>query len=94
MLTPRPAARPRICAYAIDDAVHQGQLKVGPTTRKVQQRVAEQLKTAAIANFTIALDKPAERDDGSVFTDHHVRAALINKGFENVPLEIGRCPHP
>jgi hypothetical protein len=44
MLTPRPAARPRICAYAIDDAAHLGQLKVGPTTRKVQQRVAEQLK--------------------------------------------------
>ena len=31
---------------------------------------------------------------GSVFTDRDVRAALINKGFENVQLEIGRCPHP
>jgi hypothetical protein len=94
MLTPRPAARPRIGAYAIDDAAHEGQLKVGQTTRKLQQRVAEQLKTAAIANFNIALDEPAERDDGSVFTGHDVRAALINKGFGNVQLEIGRCPHP
>ena len=76
ILTPKPASRLRIYAYTIDDAAHQGLLKVGQTTRDVRQRVAEQLKTAAIANYTIVLDEAAERDDGSVFTDHEVRAAL------------------
>ena len=91
VLTPKPDARPRIYAYAIADAAHHGQLKVGQTTRDVKRRVAEQLKTAAIQNFSIALDEPAERDDGSIFTDHEVRAALVKKGFEKVTLEWVRC---
>jgi hypothetical protein len=91
ILTPKPEARPRIYAYAIADAAHQGQLKVGQTTRDVKQRVAEQVRTAAIQNFTIELDEPAERDDGSIFTDHEVRAALVKKGFEKVTLEWVRC---
>jgi hypothetical protein len=91
VLTPKPEARPRIYAYAIADAAHHGQLKVGQTTRHVKQRVAEQLKTAAIQNFSIELDEPAERDDGSIFTDHEVRDALIKKGFEKVTLEWVRC---
>ena len=91
ILTPKPEARPRIYAYAIDDAAHKGQLKVGQTTRDVKQRVAEQLKTAAITNFTIVLDEPAERDDGSIFTDHQVRAALAKKGHANAALEWMHC---
>ncbi|MBK7002572.1 MAG: restriction endonuclease [Rhodoferax sp.] len=91
VLTPKPEARPRIYAYSIADAAHHGQLKVGQTTRNVKQRVAEQLKTAAIQNFTIALDEAAERDDGSIFTDHEVRSALVKKGFENSVLEWVRC---
>ena len=91
ILTPKPEARPRIYAYTIADAAHHGLLKVGQTTRDVQRRVAEQLKTAAIQNFIIALDEPAERDDGAIFTDHEVRAALVKKGFENTTLEWVRC---
>ena len=91
VLPPKPEARPRIYAYSIADAAHHGQLKVGQTTRNVQQRVAEQLKTAAIHNYRIELDEPAERDDGSVFSDHEVRAALVRKGFANTQLEWMRC---
>ena len=91
VLPPKPEARPRIYGYSIADAAHHGQLKVGQTTRNVRQRVAEQLKTAAIQNFAIELDEPAERDDGSVFSDHEVRAALARKGFENTRLEWVRC---
>ena len=64
---------------------------MGQTTRNVKQRVAEQLKTAAIQNFTIALDEAAEHDDGSIFTDHEVRSSLVKKGFENTTLEWMRC---
>ena len=84
ILAPKPVARPRIYAYAIADAAHQGLLKVGQTTRNVALRVAEQLKTAAIKNFTIVLDELAERDDGSIFTDHEVRAALVKIGRAHV----------
>lgn len=91
ILTPKPEARPRIYAYVIDDDAHHGQLKVGQTTRDVKRRVAEQLKTAAIQNFRIELDEVAERHDGSVFTDHEVRAALARKGFEKTTLEWVRC---
>lgn len=91
ILAPKPEARPRIYAYSIDDAAHKGLLKVGQTTRNVKQRVAEQLKTAAIKNYRIELDEFAECDDGSIFSDHEVRAALVRKGFANVELEWVRC---
>jgi hypothetical protein len=91
ILTPKPEARPRIYAYAIADKAHAGLLKVGHTTRNVKQRVAEQLKTANIKNYTIVLDESAERDDGTTFTDHEVRTLLAKKGCANAELEWMRC---
>src|SRR5215204_1332489 len=91
IFAPKPETQPRIYAYSIDDEAHKGLLKVGQTTRDVRQRVAEQLKTAAIKNYTIELDEFAARDDGSFFTDHEVRAALARKGFEKTELEWMRC---
>ena len=91
ILAPKPEARLRIYAYSIDDAAHTGLLKVGQTTRNVQQRVAEQLKTAAIKNYRIELDECAERRDGTLFSDREVRTALVKKGFEHVELEWMRC---
>lgn len=91
ILAPKPEARPRIYAYSIADDAHAGLLKIGQTTRDVKRRVAEQLRTAAIKNYRIELDEPAERDDGTVFTDHEVRAALARKGFANSELEWMNC---
>lgn len=91
ILEVKPEARPRIYAYSIDDEEHKGLLKVGQTTREVKARVAEQLRTAAIKNFSIELDEVAGRTDGSIITDHEVRAALKTKGFENPTLEWMRC---
>lgn len=91
ILAPKPEARPRIYAYSIDDEAHGGLLKVGQTTRDVKQRVAEQLKTANIKNFKIELDEVAERDDGTTFSDHEVRAALARKGCAKHALEWMRC---
>jgi hypothetical protein len=91
ILAPKPEAQPRIYCYSIADKMHEGLLKIGQTIRDVKQRVAEQVKTAAIKNYTIELDESAGRDDGSIFTDHHVRAALVKKGFGNVELEWMRC---
>ena len=91
ILVSRPQVRPRIYAYSIDDIAHAGLLKVGQTTRDVKQRVSEQLKTAQIKNYKIELDEIAEREDGTVFSDHIVRAALVRKGFANTALEWVRC---
>src|SRR3954465_13823 len=92
ILTPKPQARsPRIYAYSIADEAHKGLLKVGQTTRDVKQRVAEQLKTAAIKNYRVELDESAVRDDGAMLTDHEARAALARKGFANTELEWMRC---
>lgn len=91
ILAAKPEARPKIYAYSIDDKAHEGLLKVGQTTRDVKQRVSEQLKTAAIKNYRIELVEPAERDNGTTFSDREVRAALIKKGVENTELEWMRC---
>ena len=91
ILAPKPTVQPRIYAYSIDDQSHEGLLKVGQTTRDVKQRVAEQVKTAAIKNYRIELSEPAVRDDGTTISDHELRAALVKKGFENVELEWMRC---
>ena len=91
ILAPKPEARPRIYAYSIADQAHKGLLKVGQTTRDVKQRVAEQVKTAAIKNYKIRVDESAERGDGTIFTDYDVRAALERKGFAKAELEWMSC---
>jgi len=91
LLPAKPEARLRIYAYSIDDPAHAGLLKVGQTTQDVKARVGQQLKTATIKNFEIVLDESAEADDGTLFSDHAVRARLVAKGFENTELEWMRC---
>ncbi|NDF98614.1 MAG: restriction endonuclease [Chitinophagia bacterium] len=91
ILAPKPKGRPRIYAYSIADEAHAGLLKIGQTSRDVKQRVAEQLKTAAIKNYRIELDESAERNDGTLIRDHEVRSALVKKGFERAELEWVRC---
>jgi len=91
VLQHKPEARPRIYAYSIEDAPHRGLLKVGQTARDVRQRVAEQLKTAAIKNYRIVVDESAARHDGSVMTDREVRAALEKKGHRRADGEWVKC---
>ncbi|QAY73520.1 restriction endonuclease [Agromyces protaetiae] len=91
LLPEKPDARLRIYAYSIDDAAHAGRLKVGHTTQDVKTRVAQQLKTAAIENYTIEVDESGERADGSVFRDFDVRDRLKAKGFANPTLEWMVC---
>lgn len=83
ILAPKPEARLRVYAYSIDDKAHEGLLKVGQTTRVVKKRIEEQTKTAGI-QVKIWLDEPAERNDGTFFTDNQLRARLNAKGFPSV----------
>lgn len=91
LLPEKQSARLRIYAYSIADAAHTGLLKIGQTTQDVKKRVAQQLKTAAIENFEIVLDEPADRPDGTVFRDFDVRERLKKKKFANPTLEWMRC---
>ncbi len=91
LFEPKLNSRLRIYAYSIADAAHAGQLKVGQTTQDVKNRVAQQLQTAAIQNYEILLDEPADRTDGTTFSDHDVRARLKQKGFKNPTLEWMEC---
>lgn len=91
LLPAKQSARLRIYAYSIADDAHAGLLKVGQTTQDVKTRVAQQLKTAAIENFEILLDEPADRPDGTVFRDFDVRERLKLKKFANPKLEWMRC---
>lgn len=91
LLPEKPEARLRIYAYSIDDEAHEGMLKVGQTTQSVQARVEQQLKIALVKNYTIHLDESADREDGSLFSDHQVRARLKHKGFPKVDLEWMEC---
>lgn len=91
LLPTKPDARLRVYAYSIDDAAHAGLLKIGQTTQDVKARVGQQVQTALIKNYTIQIDESAERNDGSVFTDHQLRARLKAKGFANPELEWMRC---
>ena len=91
ILAYKPQSRPRVYAYSIADEAHKGLLKVGQSIRDVKQRVAEQVRTAAIKNYKIELDEPAERHDGTVFSDYEVRAILVRKGFQKAELEWMRC---
>jgi hypothetical protein len=84
-------SRLQIYAYSIQDDAHEGQLKIGQTTQGVDVRVAQQLKTAGIKNYKIELTQSAEKNDGSLFSDHDLRARLQQKGFERVHLEWMKC---
>lgn len=90
ILAPKPEVNPRLYAYAISAESHKGLLKIGQTTRAVQKRIAEQVRTAGIIPL-IELDEPAARDDGTIITDHEMRAALVRKGFDNPQGEWIRC---
>ena len=91
LMPERPYGHLRIYAYAIQDEPHTGWLKVGHTTQKANVRVAQQLKTAAVTNFTIEVDESALRDDGTLFRDYDVRDRLKAKGFANPTLEWMEC---
>ena len=91
LLPPKPESRLRIYAWSTQELPkYAGCLKVGQTTIDVKDRVV-QSQGQARYEFVIEVDESADREDGSFFTDHDVRARLRAKHFENVELEWMRC---
>lgn len=91
LLPEKPRVELRIYAWstnAIDK--YKGCLKVGQTTQDVNTRI-RQSQGVAQYQYRLEVDEVAQRPDGTLFRDSHVRERLKKKGFENVELEWMRC---
>ena len=85
-----PLNPPKI--YAYEDVRYQGCLKVGYTTKSVQERVAAQYPVNLPSqSYKVVLDEIAMRDDGSFFMDHDVHRVLIRKNITRLEGEWFKC---
>lgn len=85
LLPEKPVVRLRIYGWSLNNPTpeYEGLIKVGQTTRSdVNDRIRESQGQMQQA-YTLHVNEPAERDDGSFFRDSDVRARLVKKGFEN-----------
>ena len=89
----RLEANPKIYAYEDTNPQYSGLLKIGYTTKNVQQRVAQQYPTLRPGKppYCIVLEESAMRHDGSSFTDHDVHRYLRKQGIANPEGEWFRC---
>ena len=91
LLKGRVEEHPRIYAYIHPTLKeHKGWIKVGYTTRDVQERIKEQHRTAGVA-YKIVGQWAAMRQDGTTFTDKDVHRLLRKAGYRNPEGEWFRC---
>lgn len=90
---PRPGVEPKIYAYEDTHPQYAGLLKIGYTTKSVQERVAQQYQTLRPGErpYRIVLEETAIRSDGTVFTDHDVHQMLRINGIQQAGGEWFRC---
>jgi hypothetical protein len=85
-----PLNPPKI--YAYEDVRYQNCLKVGYTTKSVQERVAAQYPVNLPSqSYKILLDEIAIRNDGTFFTDHDIHKVLVRKKVNRVEGEWFEC---
>lgn len=90
----RPEVNPRIYAYEDTNPQYNGMLKVGFTTRSVEERIREQYPTKrpdGTKPYKIKYEESAVRNDGTSFTDKDVHSMLEKMGVENCGGEWFRC---
>lgn len=86
----RPENPPII--YAFSDTRWPGCLKIGYTTRTIEERMKEHYPTITpTISYTVEYVEPAMKDDGSVFMDHAVHAVLKAKHIPCVNGEWYKC---
>jgi len=90
---PRPGVEPKIYAYEDTHPQYAGLLKIGYTTKSVQERVAQQYQTLRPGErpYRIVLEETAIRSDGTVFTDHDVHQMLRINRLHQAGGEWFRC---
>ncbi|GIV86886.1 MAG: type III restriction endonuclease [Chloroflexus sp.] len=89
----RPKVEPKIYAYEDTNPQYAGLLKIGYTTKSVQERVAEQYPIVRPGEppYRIVLEESAIRSDGTGFTDHDVHRMLRINGVRNPKGEWFEC---
>ncbi|MFN4270631.1 MAG: GIY-YIG nuclease family protein [Thermosynechococcus sp.] len=89
----RPKVTPKIYAYEDTHPQYKGLLKVGYTTKSVQERVAAQYPTLRPGPlpYRIVLEEDAICNDGTTFTDHDVHRMLRINGIKQAGGEWFRC---
>lgn len=87
----KPAGEPRLYAWSSDEVAERwrGCLKVGQTTRDVNERIRESQGQARVS-YVLEVDEPAIDAAGMRITDAVVRERLAAKGFENVVFESSK----
>lgn len=81
----RPESKPIIYAYS--DPTYPGMLKVGYTTRTVEERMHEHYPTlwpGTAEPYKVELVDSAMYCDGGSFLDHDVHRVLEKKGFKAI----------
>ncbi len=89
----RPQATPCIYAYSDNNPTYKGYLKIGYTTKDVRERVAAQYPTVrpGPSPYTIVMEEPAIRNDGTTFSDHDVHRHLKSRGIKQIAGEWFEC---
>jgi hypothetical protein len=92
LLPEKLQGRLRIYAWTPTDppAAYVGLIKVGQTMQDDVNVRIRQSQGQMQQRYTLHVDVPAEREDGTIFRDGEVRQRLIQKGFENVVIGASR----
>lgn len=90
LLQKQTSARPIIYAYS--DTRFPNTLKVGYTTRRIEERMREHYPTLVPEqSWKVELTRSAMRTDGSVFMDRSVHKVLSNSHISKIIGEWYRC---
>ena len=90
----RPEISPKIYAYTEKKPEYKGLIKIGYTTRPVEERMKEHFPTkgpSGILKYEILYIESAVKSDGTFFKDKDVHRILKLNGIENVGGEWFKC---
>lgn len=91
LIPAKPTGEPHLYAWSSDEVPERwrGCLKIGQTIQDVNDRIVQSQGQARVA-YSLDVDEPAARDDGSIMTDFDLHGLLEARGFERVVYESSR----
>ena len=85
--------KPQIYAYTDSHPQFKGYLKVGFTTRNIEDRMREHYPTLLPGEkpYEVVFLDSSMREDGTYFKDYDVHKILRQQGFDNINGEWFKC---